>query len=72
MVMDRYTTAQVATLQSADHEVPLQTLHIDGSPVTISFKASVIFQANNNNNNNNNKAEKIPKYKDLTIEIRLM
>ena len=27
---------------------------------------------NNNNNNNNNKAEKILKYKDLTIEIQRM
>jgi hypothetical protein len=27
---------------------------------------------NNNNNNNNNKAEKILKYKDLTLEIQRM
>jgi len=50
MVIDYYTTAQVATLRSAEHQVPLQAQHIDGHYVALGFKVSVIFQANNNNN----------------------
>jgi len=47
MVIDRHTTAQVATLRSAKHELPLQTQHIDGRYVALGFRISVIFQANN-------------------------
>jgi hypothetical protein len=54
VVIDCYTTAQVATLQSAKHQLPLQTRHIDGSYFDISLKISVIFQDDDNDNNNNN------------------
>ena len=47
-MIDCHTTAQVATLRSAEHEVSLQTQHIDGPFVALGFKVSVIFQANNN------------------------
>ena len=36
------------------------------------MKFQVICNNNNNNNNNNKEAEKILKYKDLTIEIQRM
>jgi hypothetical protein len=47
MVIDCHTTTQVATLRSAKHELPLQTQHIDGRYVALSFRISVILQANN-------------------------
>jgi len=40
--------------------------------VLVNYNLVYCFNNNNNNNNNNKEAEKILKYKDLTIEIQRM